>query len=280
MNTRETPSWNASLYDGKHSFVTRYGESLIELLGPLPGEEILDLGCGTGDLTLRLQQAGARPTGFDQSEAMLAAARRRFDEAARSGDGRRAGSAADIPLIQGDVRTLDARECYDAVFSNAVLHWVPEAEEAARSIYRCLRPGGRFVAELGGKDNNRRMLQALEQAMGEILDGPLPVFPWYFPSPDEYRAVLESVGFRADSLCWFRRPTLLDDGAVIDWYRMFVGNWWKEPAVNTETQESVFRRATEIVAPRIERGGRHYADYIRLRVVAVREVTPSARPLL
>lgn len=258
---KESLNWNPALYDRKHAFVARYGESMIGLLDPQPGEEILDLGCGTGELTLQLQQTGARVTGLDLSPTMLATARQRFLEAGVS-----------IPCIEGDVRTLDVDRGFDAVFSNAVLHWVPEARKAAESIHRALRPGGRFVVELGGKDNNQRMVQALYQSMHEILDAP-PTFPWYFPSPDEYRNVLENAGFRVESLHWFRRPTLLEEGAVIDWYRMFVGNWWKEPAIDRESQERVFQRATELVSPGIERQGRHYADYVRLRVKAIREET-------
>src|SRR5919199_514511 len=127
--------WDAALYTGKHSFVYGYGRDLVSLLGPRPGERILDLGCGTGQLTKAIADAGARVVGIDSSRGMVEAARAQYP---------------DLEFVEADARSFSFPRAFDAVFSNAVLHWVLEAESVARRVSGSLRPGGRFVAGFGG----------------------------------------------------------------------------------------------------------------------------------
>src|SRR5499427_9032733 len=139
-----TNQWNAAQYDAKHAFVYEKAKGLVELLAPKAGERILDLGCGTGALTAEIAGRGAEPLGVDQSEEMISQARKKF------------------PALQFEV--LDARElrfhaAFDAAFSNAVLHWIPEAEQVISGVAQALKPGGRFVAEFGGKGNIQKLVE-------------------------------------------------------------------------------------------------------------------------
>src|SRR5579883_3521506 len=143
-------SWNASLYQARHSFVFEFGKDVLGLLDPQPGERILDVGCGTGQLTAEIARAGAEPFGIDSSAGMIAEARGNFPE---------------IRFEVQDVCEMPFENQFDAVFSNAVLHWVKRAEDAAAAIARALKPGGRFVAEFGGHGNIRRLLDASDRAL-------------------------------------------------------------------------------------------------------------------
>src|SRR5208282_4198238 len=166
LMTQGSP-WNAGLYDEKHSFVWKMAAALLELLEAKPGERILDLGCGTGHLTAQIAQSGAHVVGIDKSPDMIQQAREKY------------------PSLQFEV--MDAREIaipqlFDAVFSNATLHWIKEPERAITGIARALRPGGRLVAEFGGKGNTQELLNAVERAWTKLdLPGPAPR-PWYYPS--------------------------------------------------------------------------------------------------
>ena len=151
MNTAiSNTKWNANLYDDKHSFVSRYGEDLVDALKPLSGERILDLGCGTGYLANLISEKGAEITGIDSSEEMISKAKREY------------------PHI--DFRVLSATDFYfdslfDAVFSNATLHWILQKQKVINCGYDCLKPGGRFVMEMGGKGNVESITSAVRQVL-------------------------------------------------------------------------------------------------------------------
>jgi trans-aconitate methyltransferase len=132
-------TWNAKLYDDKHGFVSKYGEDLLGWLDPVNGERILDVGCGTGQLAAQIAQHGAKVTGFDYSAQMIEKARAAYPE---------------IPFDIMDARNFHYDQPFDALFSNAALHWINEPEAVIGSMYRALKPGGRLVIEMGGKGNN------------------------------------------------------------------------------------------------------------------------------
>src|SRR3978361_829172 len=135
--------WNAELYDQKHAFVYQYGESLLELLDAKPGEHILDLGCGTGHLTQRIQSLGAIVTGIDSSPEMIQQAEENFPE---------------IKFSVANATNFYFEEPFDAIFSNAVLHWIKDQDSLIKTVYDNLKPGGRFVAEMGGRGNVSKMI--------------------------------------------------------------------------------------------------------------------------
>jgi SAM-dependent methyltransferase len=231
-------AWNPELYQNQHSFVWKYGTELLPLLDPRPGEEILDIGCGTGQLTARIAESGATVTGFDSSPQMISEAGAHFPQ---------------VRFFVADVRTWSPSQAYDAVFSNAALHWVTDAGAAVRNIARALKPGGRFVAEFGGHGNIRLLLEK----------GGLPN-PWYFPTIGEYATLLEKHGLETRQAWLFDRTTVLEDPerGLRDWLTMFGKHW--------QLSESDLDGLEERLRPYLFREGRWVVDYRRIRVHAVR----------
>jgi trans-aconitate methyltransferase len=256
MSQQAGKEWNAKDYDQSYSFVWKYGADLIELLAPQPGERILDLGCGTGHLTARIAEMGAEVTGMDSSEEMVEKAR---------------GNYPNLSFERMDARSLPFAAEFDAVFSNAVLHWVKPPEQAVASIAKALRPGGRFVAEFGGKGNIKAIVDAVTESLhaaGVSNAGDLN--PWYFPSIPEYSTLLERSGLETASAWLFDRLTPLEKGeaGMAGWLEMFGAAFLQ--AVPPERREAVIAEAEERMRPALFREGVWHADYRRLRVVAVR----------
>ena len=243
-------SWNVERYEGHHSYVWQFGGSLVELLAPRAGERILDVGCGTGHLTEEIARSGARVVGLDSSTNMLGQARQNFPR---------------IEFVLADATSFRFEEPFDAVFSNAALHWVKHGEAAVEAIARALRPGGRFVAEFGGKGNIASILEALELVFGRVAEERCP---WWFPGIGEYASLLEQHGLEVREASLFDRPTPLEgENSMEDWVEMFCGSYWKDLPVDRATQ-----KIGELVAylrPKLYRDGVWTLDYRRLRVVAV-----------
>ena len=243
-------TWDPANYDRTARFVSDFGASVVELLGPRPGERILDLGCGDGALTEMIAAVGAVVTGIDPSPTFVAAAR------ARGLDARRAAGEA-----------LDFVAEFDAVFSNAALHWIRDHDALLHGVHRALKPGGRFVAEMGGAGNVAKLTLAVVAALkrrgidGEALN------PWYFPSAEEYRARLEHHGFRVETIFLFARPTPLP-GGLADWFATFAQSYLA-PLNDAERRAVAAEAETELEAE-LKRDGIWIADYVRLRFRAVR----------
>lgn len=245
--------WDSNLYDARHGFVFGYGRDLTALLEAREGERILDLGCGTGHLTAEIAATGAHTTGIDNSPAMLQAARREYPH---------------LDFVLADAAAFSFAQPFDAVFSNAALHWVREPESAAGCVARALRKGGRFVAEMGGRGNVASLIEALREAAWEIAQAP-STHAWYFPSVGEYAALLERHGLAVQSAALFDRPTELEgEEGLAKWLEMFGAAMLSE--VPAPLRGQVVEHAAERLAPHIFRDGRWYADYRRLRVVAVK----------
>jgi trans-aconitate methyltransferase len=250
------PEWNANLYDAKHAFVWKYGADLVALLAPQTGERILDIGCGTGHLTAQIADCGARVVGVDRSPEMVAAARNAYPH---------------LQFEVADARDLPYSAEFDAVFSNATLHWIHEPELVIRSVRKALLPGGRFVAEFGGKGNIRKMQGAFDQAYSELqAAAPGEINPWYYPSVSEYATLLETNGLEVRFITLFDRPTPLADGeaGMRNWITMFGSDYSaKLPA---GTREAFLQRVEELLRPELFRDGQWMADYRRLRLAAAR----------
>lgn len=254
--------WNPALYQASHSFVWRHGRELLDLLAPRAGERILDAGCGTGQLTAEIARSGAEAVGIDSSPAMVAQARENFPA---------------LRFEVADVRALPYREEFDAVFSNAALHWVPDAEPAAAAMARALRPKGRFVAELGGRGNVQSLLDAAFRALESLgVRNAEKLNPWYFPSIAEYAAVLERNGLEATYAVLFDRLTPLEGGAqgLANWCAMFGASL--TAALDERQRQEFLRRVEEHAAARLFRGGTWMADYRRLRILAWRAARYTA----
>jgi trans-aconitate methyltransferase len=246
-------TWNPSLYDDKHSFVWRQAASLVELLAPMPGERILDLGCGTGHLTAELVRRGATVIGIDHSLDMVAQARANYPS---------------LTFQQADARDFAFDAPFDAVFSNAALHWVPEAERVIASVRRALKPGSRFVAEFGGKGNVLAIVTGLGRTFAELNLEP-PSTPWFFPALGQYARLLEQGGLETVYAVLFDRPTPLEGATGLrHWVTMFGQEWLSQ--VPAELRGRFFDRLEELVAPALRKGDSWVSDYRRLRVVARR----------
>jgi trans-aconitate methyltransferase len=244
--------WNAEGYQHHAGFVAVLGAPVLELLGPVDGQDVLDLGCGDGVLTERLQQMGARVLGADGSPEMVASAR-----------------ARGVPAEVADGQALPYENRFDAVFSNAALHWMTRPDDVLRSVFRALRPGGRFVAEMGGQGNVAAEVVALHVAAAEFGLYPVAVHPWYFPSPAEQASRLEAAGFRVRQMDLIPRPTPLPTG-MLGWLRTFAGPWTRH--LDEQRRESFLRRVEEMLAPALrDSQGAWTADYVRLRFVASKE---------
>ena len=239
-------TWNATLYEGKHAFVWKYGEDLLNLLSPQPGEKIL--GCGTGQLAAKIAENGAIVTGIDADAAMVEKAKLNYPN---------------LEFTVADARSFQFDIEFDAVFSNATLHWIPEAEAVINSIYCALKPGGRFIAEFGGKGNVKLITDALYQALE--IKSPLS---WYFPSIGEYTTLLEKQGFDVSYAVLFDRPTPLPDGeaGLRNWLMMFASRFFAN-----STQQEIIKTVEEQLKPILYKNGTWTADYRRLRTVAMRE---------
>jgi trans-aconitate methyltransferase len=246
--------WNASLYDQKHSFVSEYGKNLLSVLDPQPGERILDIGCGTGQLAHTINEAGARVVGIDSASTMIDVARQKYP-------------GIDFHVM--DARYFSFPEPFDAVFSNAALHWISEPEKVAQCISSALCPGGRLVLEMGGKGNVASITTALQEALRELAHVEV-TSGWYFPSIGEYASLLEQYDLEVHSAFLFDRPTQLEDGeqGLRTWLAMFAkGMLDRFP---TEICEQTLARTEQRLRPTLFRDGSWYADYKRLRIVAHR----------
>ena len=245
--------WNTSTYDDAHSFVYEYGADVVDLLDPNAGERILDLGCGTGHLTQQIAEAGATAVGLDQSAEMVEAARERYP---------------DCEFVHADAREFTADDPFDAVFSNAALHWIPDQDAVLKSVVDALRPGDRFVAELGGHGNIDAIVAATHAELA--ARGYETPMPWYFPTIGEYASRLETHGFEVRYATLFDRPTELDgDDGLATWLEGFGDSLLA--GLSAADQQAVIEGVEDRLREDHFADGSWTADYRRLRVVAVHD---------
>jgi trans-aconitate methyltransferase len=246
-----TQTWNPETYARNARFVSDLGEPLLELLQLTPGEKVLDLGCGDGALTEKLVAAGGLVLGVDASAEQVQAARQR-------GLSAEVYRAEELPFV----------EEFDAVFSNAVLHWVKDQKTALAHIFRALKPGGRFIAELGGY----RCVETIREALHEALRGrgidPWEYDPWFFPTAEEYDTLLKNEGFEVDSIAHFPRPTPLP-GDVSAWLETFGQPFLL--AISPDDRSSYIDEVRERLRPALFKEEQGWvADYTRVRCRAFR----------
>jgi trans-aconitate methyltransferase len=246
--------WDVDRYDRSFGFVSRYGRDLVQLLSPVPGERVLDLGCGTGELAAELADHGLEVCGIDADASMIAQARARHPE---------------VVFEQADGHDFVLADPVDAVLSNAALHWMLDPVRVIARVKAALRPGGRFVAEFGGHGNVAVIRSAVREAADAAgVDATRLGDPWFFPTPAHYATLLEDGGFRVRLMEHFDRLTPLDDcpEGVVDWLRMFGSELLA--GVPNHLREQVMRDVAERCRPALYRSGRWHGDYVRLRVWA------------
>lgn len=247
-------NWNATLYENKHAFVWQYGEDLLQLLNPKQGEHILDLGCGTGQLTEKIATSAAVVMGIDNAPAMISKAKQNYPH---------------LRFDVADGRNFQVEQPLDAVFSNAALHWIKEPDAVINCVHQALKPGGRFVAEFGGKGNVQAITTALETALEQIgISQPQALNPWYYPSIGEYATRLEKHGFDVNYAVLFARPTPLADAdaGMANWIKMFAIAYLAE--LSHEQQLQVISKVEESLKSTLYQDKTWMADYRRIRIVA------------
>jgi trans-aconitate 2-methyltransferase len=242
--------WDPELYQQQHSFVWEFGQEAIQWLEPKRGERILDVGCGTGQLTASIADSGAEVIGLDRSAEMLEEARRNYPA---------------LRFELGDAASFSFPELFDAVFSNAVLHWVRDADGVAACVARVLKPGGRFVAEFGGKGNVAELVRAAKTA-GTVL-GRRVEHPWYFPGVAEYAGVVENAGLEVLTVALIDRPTKMEgDEGLTQWMRMFGQHLVMD--VRASELDRFYQVMEEAARAALFRDGEWWVDYRRLRIKA------------
>jgi trans-aconitate methyltransferase len=243
--------WDPASYARHARFVSDLGSPVVELLAPRPGDRILDLGCGDGVLTKKLVDLGCQVVAVDSSAAQIAAAKKLGLDAHEM-------SAEALPFM----------EEFDAVFSNAVLHWIKNADLMIASVYRSIRPGGRFVAECGGYGCVHKVRMALVRALDRRgIEGEARV-PWYFPTPGDYATRLERAGFRVDSIALLPRPTPLP-GDITGWLETFAQSFLE--GLPSAARDEYLLEVRAALEPQLrESNGTWVADYVRLRFAATK----------
>lgn len=248
MDARQ--SWDPERYARNARFVSDLGQPVVDLLEPRAGERVLDLGCGDGALTAQLAALGCSVVGVDASAAQIAAARAR---------------GLDAFVMDGE--QLAVAEVFDAVFSNAALHWMKRQPDAViASVWRALVPGGRFVGEFGGAGCVARIEAALLRGLARRgIDG-AALHPWYFPTVDDYRSRLAARGFTVDYIALIPRPTPLP-GDIIGWLDTFAESFLT--GVRTAERPTFLAEVRDELRPQLcDADGRWTADYVRLRFKA------------
>jgi len=244
-------SWDPAAYAAHASFVPALGAPVFDLLAPRPGERILDLGCGDGVLTEKLVAAGAEVVGVDADRAMIAAAKER---------------GLDARVMDGRQLTFDTE--FDAVFTNAALHWMPQPKAVAEGVFRALKPGGRYVGEFGGHGNIaaiRTALRAVLMRRGYKVDS---LDMQYNPTAAEYRAMLEGQGFEVLSSDIIPRPTPLPSG-MSAWLNTFRAGFIDAAGVPSTERGQVIEDTRSLLRPVLaDAKGDWTADYVRLRFAA------------
>ncbi len=244
-------TWDPERYARNARFVADLGAPVVELLHPQPGERILDLGCGDGVLTQKLAAMGCNVVGVDSSGAQIEAARHLH---------------LDARVMSGE--RLGFHNEFDAVFSNAALHWMRDADAVIAGVWRALKPGGRFVAEMGGYGCVQKIRNALVDAMNRRGFDGQSVVPWYFPDTDEYSAHLQTAGFKVSYIALIPRPTPLPSD-ITGWLETFAENFTSRiPARDRQAYIEDVRETlrSQLLDPH----GVWVADYVRLRFSAVK----------
>jgi trans-aconitate methyltransferase len=247
-------SWDTESYRKSAGFVAALGGPLVDLLKPERGERILDLGCGDGTLTKTLADLGCDVVGIDSSQEMV--------EASRS-------LGLDVRLADAEhIDSVFEGEKFDAVMSNAALHWISDQYAVVRGVWRVLRPGGRFAAECAGEGCVRIIREGMKLALGRRGLDYKARNPWKYPEVGLFSNILENQGFRVSFIARVDRPTLLPDG-LKGWLRVF-SNSHTEGFADTE-RESFYSEVEDYCRPRLYNESSGWtADYVRLRFLALK----------
>lgn len=244
--------WDTKDYTDHFSFVHQYGEDVISLLDVPQGSFVVDLGCGNGALSQKLSDKGFRVLGMDASAEMIATAK---------------AAHPDLSFVQGDAAEFTLSEKADAIFSNAVFHWIDadRQETLLENVSGQLKTGGCLVCEFGGKG----CAEAVHSGLEAVFQAHHLQYPrtFYFPTIGEYAPLLERCGLRVEYAILFDRPTVqqTEDG-LIDWINMFV----KKPfeGMPPTLKQEILDETRERLRGNLFLDGTWMIDYVRIRIKA------------
>ena len=247
--------WDADKYTSDFSFVHQYGNSVMELINAKKNSTVLDLGCGNGALSKALHDKGYIVKGIDASKELLDIAKKNYP---------------DIEFTLADATNFSLHEPVDVVFSNAVFHWIDRErqQDMLQCVYNALKEDGQFVFEFGGAGNTQLIHGALTEIFSEYKYNYNMSF--YFPTIGEYATLLERTGFSVRYAVLFDRPTeLKGENGLKDWIHMFI----KTPFSvidNEDEKEEIIDKAVAHLRNTLYKDGKWYADYVRLRIKAIK----------
>ncbi len=243
MQPENPQVWSPERYARNARFVADLGEPVLDLLDPRPGETILDLGCGDGVLTARIAARGAQVIGVDSSPEFVDAAR---------------ALGLDAHLIDGQRLTYAGE--FDAVFSNAAMHWMRDHPAVLAGVHRALRPGGRFVAELGGQGNVAAIVVAVGAVLARRGRDARTLSPWTFPSVERFRGQLEAAGFTVETIALHPRPTPLPTD-MHGWLATFGDAFFS--GLEQRERDAAVDEAVALLEPALrDADGKWTADYV------------------
>ena len=252
MTSGTATRWDPALYAANAGFVPALGSAVLDLLAPQAGERVLDLGCGDGVLTQKLIAAGCEVVGVDADPAMVAAA-----------------CAKGIDARLGDARALDFNGEFDAVFTNAALHWVGQPGVVTAGVKRALKPGGRYVGEFGGLANIAAIRTALIAVLARHGFPAAGSETSYYPTAQAFGAVLDAGGFAVDACAIIPRPTPLPASGMAGWLETFRGGFIDAAGVPAAMKDQVITETVQLLVPVLQAAdGQWIADYVRLRFAA------------
>ncbi len=244
-------SWNPETYNKSARFIIEFGKPVLELLEPRQGERILDLGCGTGILAKELVDRGCEVVGIDSSLEMVEAARK---------------IGIDARLIEGV--DFESRNKFDAVISNAAIHWMSDKYLVVRKVWQVLKQGGRFAAECGGDGCLRIVREGMKIALANRGIDYKARNPWKFCDYGEFTDILRAQGFKIEYIARIDKPTELDEDGLCGWLKVFA-NSHTEGLSETE-KELFYDEVTKYCKPMLFKNDKWYVDYVRLRFLAVK----------
>lgn len=246
--------WNPEEYKERFSYVFEYGEDLLELLDAKPYERILDLGSGTGQLTAAISKSAAEVIGMDKSAEMVQQAKSQYPH---------------LKFLHKDATDFSFDTPFDAIFSNATLHWILDYNSCIKAMSESLKEGGRLVLEFGAHGNIENIMAALRKTLTEHqYHEHAQLKLWFFPTIGEYTSALDKFGIRVLSAWHFDRPTVLK-GDLIEWFNMFANPFFGD--IPESEAETIKIKASQLARPSCYRDGRWIADYSRIRILARRE---------
>ena len=248
--------WNTDLYDDSQQFVSEYGKDLISFIPNKNGQKILDLGCGTGDLTNQINESfKCDIIGIDYSPEMIQKARLKYPK---------------LHFSICDACTMPFADEFDVIFSNAVFHWIPNQDELHRSIYNALKYAGIMICEFGGYKN----IEKISNAFGRVIKqyGDNYDSPFYFPKVEEHTKVLEKSGLKIEKIYEYDRPTILPNGelGLRQWISQFFSSHLNKYDVTV--QEEILIAVENDLQVDMFKDNNWIADYRRIRVIAYKPI--------